>query len=251
MDKRVIIFDVETYLYKAITVCKVLQQCKTEKYIWGEYYDLRRGHTYIQEQIDRLMNTLYAQELVFVIGDKENFRKKTNPEYKAHRPPKPEIYTPLLDYLQGQYGSFESLKNLEADDTCRIMYEDPNFYPDFEKIIVSVDKDFYSVPCKFFRDLPNNNTIVDISKEDANRHLMKQIIMGDSADNYKGIPNYGEVKTEAFLSEGNKTLADVCELFRQNGLTGSDYVKNKVCATIIGYNQYNFNTGEVDLTKEV
>lgn len=245
---RVIIWDVESYLYKAITACKVFQQCKTDKCIWGEYYDVRKGHQYIQEQIDRLMDKLFAQEIVFVIGDKDNFRKLTNPEYKANRPAKPDLYYPLLDYLQQQYGDFQSLKNLEADDTCRIIYEDENFFPHYDKVIVSIDKDFYSVPCKFYRDLPNNTEGVKvISKEEADKHLMKQIIMGDSADNYKGITGYGEKKTNAFLDEGNKTLADVCELFRKEGLTGTEYVKNKVCASIIGFNQYNFTTGEVSL----
>ena len=247
---RVMIWDIESYLYKAITACKVFQQCKTDKCIWGEYYDVRKGHKFIQENLDRLMDKLFCQEVVFVIGDSENFRKKTNPEYKANRPAKPDLYYPLLDYLQQQYGQFQSLKNLEADDTCRIIYEDDNFFGGYDKVIVSIDKDFYSVPCTFYRDLPTNTEgSVTISKEEADYNLMKQIIMGDTADNYKGITGYGEKKTETFLNEGKKTLADVCELFRKEGLTGSEYVKNKVCATIVGIKQYNFNTGEVKLTE--
>ena len=133
---------------------------------------------------------------------------------------------------------------------CRIIYEDDNFFGGYDKVIVSIDKDFYSVPCTFYRDLPTNTEgAVVVSKEEADYNLMKQIIMGDTADNYKGITGYGEKKTETFLSEGKKTLADVCELFRKEGLTGSEYVKNKVCATIVGIKQYNFTTGEVKLTE--
>lgn len=247
---RVLIWDIESYLYKALTACKVLQQCKTDKTIYGEYYDLKRGYKYFQEQLDRLMQLLKADTVEFVIGDVNNWRKLSVPTYKSNRLPKPEMYNILLEYLQEKYGQFSYLANLEADDTCRIMYEDPNFYPDKEKIIVGIDKDFYSVPCKFYRDLPSNTDgVVEISEDEAMQHLLLQIIMGDKTDGYDGIKGYGEVKAKAFLQEGNKTFADVLELFQKNGLTGTEYVRNKVCATIVGYKQYDFQTGKVNLNK--
>lgn len=246
--KNYLIIDCETYIYKAMTACKVLQQCETDRYIFAEHYNLRLGLIYFKEQVERLLKELNAQDYVVVIGDKENFRKKMYPSYKAHREAKPDIYYRLLDCLAEHY-DLVSLPNLEADDTCRIIYEDKEYKKGFEKIIVSVDKDFYSVPCLFYRDLPSNKDGIKlITKEDADRHLYYQIINGDSADGYKGIPGYGDKKTNKFL-EANQSSADVLQLFRDNGLTGEDYVKNKVLASIVSYEQYNFKTGEVNLSK--
>ena len=134
---------------------------------------------------------------------------------------------------------------LEADDTARIINEDKVTYDFGEKIIVSIDKDFYSIPCKFYRDLPDYRTVIEVSKEQANYNLMKQVIMGDSADNYSGIPGWGKAKTTKWLNEKPRTWGDVLKLYQENGLSGSDYAMNKTMAELVGYYQYDFEKGEV------
>lgn len=239
-----IILDVETYLYKACTACKVLKQCETDPMIWGEYYDLRHGIKFIDDTVNRLCETLLTNEIILVIGDKENFRKKINPQYKAQRSPKPPMYEQLLDLIHKKY-EVVSLPNLEADDTCRIMYEDNQNYP-CRKVIVSVDKDFYSVPCEFLRDLNGNQQVEVISEKDAEKHLMKQIIMGDSADNYKGIKGCGEKFCEEFITD-ETTFYDVLQLYKDKGLTPTDYTTNKAMAHIVSIDEYDFNTGKVTI----
>lgn len=240
---RYLIIDIESYLYKSITYCKKLIQDKTNKYIFYEGYDISKAENYIAETIDRLCKTLNANDFELVVGDKNNFRKQINPEYKAQRPPKPEIYYHIYNMVKDKYG-FTSLANLEADDTCRIIYEDNNYLPYKDKIIVSIDKDFFTVPCKFYRDIPNTKDIVMIDIDTANYNLNKQVIMGDTADNYKGIPNYGEVKASKFL-EFSRDEKELIKLFEDNGLTKQDYLNNLYMARLIGVDRYNINTGEV------
>ncbi|WP_289146977.1 hypothetical protein [uncultured Megamonas sp.] len=239
-----IIWDIESYIYKACSASTVFQQCKTDPYIYGEYYDLRKGIDFLEETAQRLRDTLLINDITYVVGDKENWRKKLNPEYKSNRKTKPPMYDVIKQWLL-KNKEVVSLPNLEADDTARIIYEDYQNYP-CRKVIVSIDKDFYSVPCEFYRDLHNNKDIEVISEEDAQKHLIRQIIMGDKTDGYNGIPGCGDKFCDEFITD-KTTLGDVLELYKEKGLTPQDYLINKAMATIVSIKEYNFNTGKVVL----
>lgn len=246
MRSKLIILDIETYLYKAVTACEVLTQDKKDRFIYRTEFDLRKGMEFIDETIKRLKETLNAQYVELVVGDVNNFRKELYPKYKSHRASKPPIYPILFNLIKEKYG-VNSLPNLEADDACRIMYEDSNWQSDKDKIIVSVDKDFYSVPCTFYRDLPSNEEgLVFTSKKDAERNLMKQVIMGDKTDGYEGVKGFGEAKTTKYLDK-KPTWDNVRQLFIDNGMGVKDYLMNLNCARIVGIDKYNFDTGVVSL----
>lgn len=245
--KSYLLIDVETYLFKSITYAQCLIQDRVNRKIFTQGYDISKAEKYIQEVIDTLCKELGTDEFELIVGDKENFRKKLYPEYKSQRQAKPEIYKYIFEAIKNKYG-FTSLPNLEGDDTCRIIYEDENYKQDRQKIIVSVDKDFFSVPCAYYRDLPGYREVVVTSVKEAKHNLIKQIIMGDKADNYPGIKGIGETKAEKLITP-EMTGGDVLQLFRDNGMTGQDYTMNKVCASIVNFNQYNMETGEIDFTK--
>lgn len=241
---RLLIVDIESYIHKSLTACKFLHEIG--KGIYAEAYDTNKAIKFLEDNLNRLMGTLQANCCELVIGDTNNFRKNINPNYKANRPSKPQIYEVVLGVVNQKFNPI-SLQNLEADDTCRILYEDKNFYPNLEKIIVSIDKDFFSIPCKFYRDLPNND-LIDIDLDTAQYNLYKQIIMGDNSDNYKGIPGYGEVKASKFL-EFSKDEKEIIKLFEDNGLTKDDYIMNYNMAHLVSINEYNFNTGEINVRR--
>lgn len=250
MVKRMLILDADSYAFKAATAAQTLIPYPNNKHIYTEGWDLRKASEYFKEQLDRLLEITKAETLEIVFGDKANFRKELYPDYKSNRSQKSPIIPLIKENLIKEFNAI-TLPRLEGDDTCRVLYEDPQFYKGYEKVIVSVDKDFYSVPCKFFRDLPSNtkNEIVHTDPKEALRNLMKQIIMGDKTDGYYGIPDFGEVKTSRFLeSNPEATLGDVLELFQKNGLTPQDYIKNKVCASIVGYKNYNQETHQIKHT---
>lgn len=243
---RLLIVDIESYIYKSLTACKFLHEIN--KGIYTEAYNVNKAIEFLEDNLNRLMDTLQADSCELVIGDTHNFRKDLNPNYKANRPSKPPIYDVVLHRVKQEFKPI-SLKNLEGDDTCRILYEDDSFYPNTEKIIVSIDKDFFSVPCKFYRDLLNNK-LIDIDEDTAQYNQNKQIIMGDTSDNYKGIPGYGEVKATKFL-EFSREEKEIVKLFENNGLTKDDYIMNYNMCHIIGIDDYDFNTGRVNVKRKV
>lgn len=235
-----LIIDIESYLYKSLSHCEKLIQDKTNPKIFYQGYDISLAEKYIDDNIDRLCNTLNTKQFELVVGDVKYFRKILFPQYKANRKPKPEIYQYVFNLIRDKYG-FASLPYLEGDDTCRIIFEDKNYKPEYQKVIVSIDKDFYSVPCNFFRDLNNNDIIEKVGENDAEQHLYYQVLVGDAADNYKGIPNFGDKKYQELIDSKGGCLSsqDVINLFHDYGLTDEDVNYNLRCATIVNQIEYN------------
>ena len=233
---RILIIDIESYFFKAMNSAQGLRELEQGLFI--DTYSLDKAREYINKTIDSFKQRLNAQEYVLVTGDRlHNFRKDILPSYKNNRPKR----HPFIDTIANSYDTIY-LKNLEADDTCRILYEDDNFFGEMDKVIVSIDKDFLSFPCKLYR--PHKDEIREVDIDMAQYNLYKQIISGDSTDNYKGITGWGEGKTKKWL-EFSREEKEVIQLFEDNGLTKDDYLKNKYMAQIISISQYNFNTGEV------
>lgn len=237
-----LVVDIESYIYRACTACKVFRQDPKDKNIYTEAYDLRKGMDFIENFIEHLRAKFLTNDVILVIGDKNNWRKEYYPEYKANRKdtPKPPMYDIILNEMFNRY-EIVSLPNLEADDTCRIIYEDNKAYAT-RKILVSIDKDFHSFPCELYDPLHDKQ--YTINQQEADYNLMKQVIMGDKADNYRGIEGYGEVKTLKFLDSEPRIWEDVKQLFLEVGQK-NDYVLNLNLASMVSIDRYDFNTGKV------
>ena len=240
------IIDIESYLHNACIACKTLQALPNQVGVYTEVYDLKLGIDYIDKIINGFLDQLQARQEVLVIGDKDNFRKELNPLYKSHRGAKPLMYDMMVDYIIGKYKVI-SLKNLEADDTIRIIYEDDANFKG-EKIIVTIDKDFYSVPCTLYRDNIKDREVVTVTEEDARVNEYVQVIMGDKTDGYVGIPNYGEAKARRFVTSST-TWDDIVQLYKDNGLTEDDANINYNMAHIVGFRDYNMLAGNVNIKK--
>ena len=228
-EGRLLIWDIESYIWRAATACKTLEEI--EPFVYQELYKLGNGIDYLKQKQKELEEVINSTDFVVALGDSEhNFRKEMNPSYKTNREgtQRPLMYSMLKDWVVNNF-PVVMLPSLEADDVCRIVYEDNDNYGNFQdKVIVSIDKDFYTIPdVQFYRDIPRERTIRVIPKEEAEFNLMLQTIMGDTADGYYGIPNWGKAKATAWLTETPRNWADVFRLYKDNGLTLKDYTINK------------------------
>ena len=238
-----LVVDIESYIFRACTACKDFFNIEGfNPNIFFEGFDKRKGLDYIDNFIEDLKARFLTNDVILVVGDKNNWRKDYCPDYKANRKDKekPPMYNIILNDLYDKY-EIVSLPNLEADDTCRIIYEDNKNYA-VRKLLVSIDKDFHSFPCELYDPLHDKQYV--INEQEANYNLMKQIIMGDKADNIQGLEGYGEVKTTKFLENEPRILDDVRELFREKGQL-KDFTTNLNLVSMVSLNRYNFNTGEV------
>lgn len=237
-----LVVDIESYIFRACTACKTLVQDKHDRFIYTESYDLRKGMDYLNNFIEDLRAKFLTNDVVLVVGDKNNWRKQYYPDYKANRKDKekPPMYDIILNELYNNY-NIQSLQNLEADDTCRIIYEDNKTFAT-RKLLVSIDKDFHSFPCELYDPLHDKQ--YNINQAEADYNLMKQIIMGDKADNIQGLEGYGEVKATKFMDDEPRTLEDIKQLFKEKGQL-KDFAINLNLVSMVSIDRYNFNTGEV------
>ena len=241
---KLMIWDIESYIHQALTASSELSEISPNVYM--EVANLNKGLIFLEDNLNRLLDITGSTEYIAVIGSPTNFRKDVADYYKSNRPKKKEIYYKLLELVQDKF-SIIMLDNLEADDTARIIYED-KARDGADAVIVSIDKDFYSVPCNFYRDLPSNSDgVVTISKEDAELNLIYQLIIGDNADNYKGIKGYGEKSAKEFMGNA-PTMDKLKELYKEK--KQDDFYEQLNLASIVGLDRYNFTTGEVLLYGE-
>ena len=112
--------------------------------------------------------------------------------YKSTRPTeKPDLLYKLKDYLQNTL-KFDIVEQLEADDL--VCYWDNKL--EQNTIICSPDKDVLKqTPGKHYNyrwTKESRGSWVTTSKEDAEKFLWQQVLMGDSTDGIPGLPGVGE-----------------------------------------------------------
>lgn len=178
-------------------------------------------------------------QIIMAMTDlKNNFRKSISEEYKANRKSKrrPLMFLPMREWVMDNFNTL-MIDNLEADDCIGIS-------ADKNSIMLSGDKDFRSIPCRFYDFL--RNEFYDTTKEEAFYFHMYQTLIGDTADNYKGCPKIGEVRAKRILDEECSWEA-VVRAYKANGSTEEEALVNARLAFILQKGYYNKKTKEVKL----
>lgn len=128
------------------------------------------------------------------------FRKQAYSDYKANRKaPRPIHYEALRQHLITDHGASVST-TIEADDAIGIDAGNNS-----DCVIVSIDKDLLQIPGKHYNFVKQQFTTVNAHS--GMRFFYKQLLMGDKADNIKGVAGIGEVKAERILNSSE----DYCE----------------------------------------
>lgn len=181
-------------------------------------------------------------EVYFSCPITNNFRRKLNPDYKKNRPlEKPICFTILKDYCLDNYWC-QVGENIEADDLLSIR---ATYFSYGKSLIVSIDKDFLSVPAYLFN--PSKNILKKQTKEGAFQSLCYQIMVGDSADNYPGIPGIGPKKASSFIkqnfnSNNNSLWENMVDLAEKQGITPENLLSQARMAYLLQYGDYDFET---------
>ena len=148
----------------------------------------------VNKAINRILENTSAHEYQIYIGGKGNFREEMaeTQGYKANRPErKPKHYSAIKDFLINEKGAIP-VNGMEADDMVSILlYEDYKFAcgnpTEANVILSSPDKDLKNTPGWHYN--PMRDTLTWITEEQANRHFLFQMLVGDTVDNIKGLPH--------------------------------------------------------------
>ena len=185
--------------------------------------------------------------MCFSDAGRKYFRNDIYPEYKANRAglERPSALTETYEYLADKY-SHERRPGLEADDLLGIF----GTHPDVPNpVVISIDKDMMTLPVKYLNPDKMRRPI-KINKASADYAMLLQSMIGDSTDNYKGIPGIGKVKAAKIVGASTNPSViwkNIQQAFIDNHLTVEYAITMVRLARILRFEDYNFETGEVRL----
>lgn len=240
-----LLFDADMLLYVACQRAEKVCEWEDDLYTLHCYmHDVTHGFDeHVYELVGLVLdhyNIDGQYEIVMCLSDTENFRSQIWDGYKANRDHKrrPICYQPMREWIKKNYNTL-IYPRLEADDVIGITVTDND-------IAISGDKDFKSIPCRFYDFM--RNEFNDTTDEQADYWHLYQTLVGDSVDNYKGCPKVGEVKAKRILDEDCSWNA-VVKAYEANGSTEEEALLNARMAFILRDGYYNVDTGKVKLWK--
>lgn len=235
MNKTTMLIDADVLAYQSAFTAQSNIQWKED--LWTVHTDLAVAKTWIVDRLDTFKKRLKADDFILAISDKNNFRRKLFPAYKANRRSKfaPIGLNPIRDWMAEEYGTV-IYPNLEADDVLAVLAtERPNRLD--KRIIVSIDKDFKGVPCTFY-DF-NRGEMHEIAEEEADAYHLMQTIAGDTVDGFKGVTGIGPVKAKRLLDTNGANWDTVLKAYSDAGMTEEEALTNAWMAYLIRKDEYN------------
>ena len=253
-----LLIDCDTVLYRAASSCE-------HKIDWGGFYTIYSDHKECQQRFiaifEEIMSNLRkhkklkAYSVTMCVSDKKNFRKLLLPTYKANRNPKdeqleaietdsisyvsysnplaklrkPSGYTRLLQWVRENY-HVVCYPYLEADDTCSLLSSPTS-------ILVSIDKDFCTIPNTWFYDY-HKNTLSFNNEKSADYFWLTQCLKGDATDGYKGLKGYADVKVKKLLDTNGATWETVLAAYESKGYTREEALVQSQVARILRKGEY-------------
>lgn len=245
---RVLLLDGDVLAYSVASALEVATD-------WGDgvhtlHADEGEGIETLDRKIANLRQGLEADAIIIALTCDEtvNFRKVLYPEYKANRKTKrkPLILKALREHLITKHAA-KTKPTLEADDILGILSTKvgpiaKGFPACVEKIICSIDKDFKSIPGKYYN--LTSEELLTIDEEAADYAFMMQTLTGDAADNYKGLPGCGPKKAEKILLAEHDAMGDwwprVVAAYSKVGLSEEVALTQARLARILRASDYDF-----------
>lgn len=257
--KPKLLIDGDLILYRAAVVCEteldlgVLKEGSDPVKVLSN--DLRQVKKLFKATVDGIKKDLKGGEVVVCFSDSKNFRKSIYPPYKANRKDKrlPMGWNDLTEWRKGGEFPFKTfvVPTLEADDCIGIGMTKPGIDPE-SVIAVSDDKDFMSIPGKFYRigvkeRLPSKHHQTEL---EADVFFYKQALMGDTTDGFGGCPNVGEKTAEKVINNALNKMKKgddyhavlwraVVNEYIKKGLKEEDALINARMARILRWEDYD------------
>ena len=250
--KRQLLIDGDIVAYQTATKAEVPVHWGDD--LWTLHANVKEAKVTLDSTIDKMKKNLKSDSIIVAITGTKNFRKEVLPTYKDNRKQrrKPVILNALREYLIEKYKAI-SYDNLEADDVLGILATTPD--NTYEKVIVSIDKDFNQIPSNISKD--GETVTSTITQQQADVYHLIQTLAGDSSDGYSGCPKVGMVTAKRLFDNLTKwghqeTSIEkmwklVVETYKKHGLNERDALQQARVARILRHGEYNNQTKEISL----
>ena len=238
--KTTLLIDADVLAFEAAVVAEESIEWKDE--MWTVHADMALAKARVINRVEEFKDMMKTDSVTMCLTDRANFRRVLNPDYKANRSKSRlpiilrQVKQWIIEELDGQMWA-----NLEADDIISILATDKEM--DEETIIISIDKDFKSVPGIFYDY--NKGEYHQPSEEEADNYHLVQTIAGDHTDGYSGVPGIGVTRAERLLQSDGYTWETVVKSYEKAGLTEQDALTNAWMARLLRADNYSFRTNTI------
>tara|TARA_B100000927_G_scaffold93238_1_gene75251 strand:+ start:1056 stop:1790 length:735 start_codon:yes stop_codon:yes gene_type:complete len=239
-----LLIDADWLIYNSCCACE--EDTRWTEWEHTLHSDERDIMNLIDSRIDVYKNIAGEKhDIVMCFTSYPTFRHEIFPEYKIHRigKRKPLALRQVINNCKKIYDCV-SYPNLEGDDVLGLLATNGQYK---NPIIVSVDKDMRTIPCKLIAA----EEIEHITEKKANRHWFEMSIAGDSTDGIVGVKGLGMVSATKLLADTPDTTdalwSKVAETYTKKGYSLSDAILNARLTRILRDGDYDYQTGEVKL----
>ena len=238
--KKTLLIDADVLAFEASVVAEESIEWKEE--MWTVHADMALAKARVVNRVEEFKEKMSTDDVVMCLTDRGNFRRVLNPDYKANRSKSRlpiilrQVKQWIIDELDGQLWP-----NLEADDVISILATDKQM--DEETVIVSIDKDFKSVPGIYYDY--NKDEMHHVSEEEADNYHLVQTLTGDATDGYGGVPKVGPVAATKALEGNGYNWDTVVAVYEKAGLSEGDALMNAWMARLLRADNYSFRTNTI------
>ena len=239
-----LLIDADWLIYNSCCACE--QDTRWTEHEHTLHSDERDIMNLIDSRIDVFKNIAGEKhDIIMCFTSYPTFRHEIFPEYKIHRigKRKPLALRSVINSCKKIYDCV-SYPNLEGDDVLGLLATNGQYK---NPIIVSVDKDMRTIPCKLIAA----EEVEHITEKKANRHWFEMSIAGDSTDGIVGVKGTGMVTATKLLADTPDTIdalwSKVAETYTKKGYTLADAILNARLTRILREGDYDYNTGTVKL----
>ena len=238
--KTTLLIDADVLAFEAAVVAEESIEWKDE--MWTVHADMALAKARVVNRVEEFKDLMKTNKVIMCLTDRANFRRVLNPDYKANRSKSrlPIILRQVKQWIIEEYDG-QMWPNLEADDVISILATDKEM--DEETIIVSIDKDFKSVPGIYYDY--NKGEYHQPSEEEADNYHLVQAIAGDHTDGYSGVPGIGVTRAQRLLEKDGYTWETVTACYEKAGLTEQDALMNAWMARLLRAENYSFRTNTI------
>lgn len=166
----------------------------------------------VYDAVDNIMVNIFRATNIYnyigFLGGKKCFRYDIYPDYKANRKDfvKPNFWQECKSYLIDRW-NYQICHYIEADDAVNITRN--KLLEKYNIIIVTSDKDLIKCISGTYLD-PRNFNIIYTQPLEAEYNFWSSMIIGDTADNIKGLKGCGPKYRDAvFRNSENKNYKDL------------------------------------------
>jgi len=164
----------------------------------------------LREYISELYDLPWVKDIKIVLAGKDNYRHKIFSDYKAGRLPKPLRFEAVKDWFIEEFKDNVVLSHgAESDDYVSILgwWGYRKYGKDTPIVVGHCDKDCDQIPGLHF-NFDKRTAPYWIDELQGCRRLCEQILLGDTTDNIKGLPEVNEDLAEKYnLKKGGVGIA--------------------------------------------